>query len=621
MMKNRIIQIISIVLLVFVFTACEEYLDKTPDATAFTEEKVFTNYENSQKFIDQLLIESFWDANPWNKLRWSKQKQNGFPLQMNGSRDRISDDCLPATNLPGERMWNIRRGDFLASERDQDFRWQPNQFRRWDVKWRAIRIANLSITNIERLEDATDEQKANILGMAYFFKAHFYFQITQNWGGMPWIDKPLDPSIDLDLERDDYKTTMQNIAKSFDEAAKYLPMVVSEAEWGRPSKMAALAYKAKALLWAASPFANPGNDQQLWEDAAVAAGEAILAAESSGYYKLIDMDDWRDLYHGCTEETFKEVFYGLYMDDADWIRNLPQWRYSGIPSKGFGSGAAAESSMENLAKCFAWSNGDEINQSSLEYRTKPFFGDSTPSGHSGRDPRFYQTFVFNGQDNPISQKLEQRKVQIWHESYAGDSDKSLDMPVSDGVVPTKYTVTGYYNWKLKADANYINKAKSRQLFNYIRFADLYLFYAEAANRAWGPTGAPQGVPGLTMNAVDAINEVRIRAKMPIFDNSTPSLTVGSTEEFEEKIRNEVRVETAFEGKRFYHIRRWRIMTSPEVLNQYGLYIKKVGPEQFEYEVVKLDQAYQLTWDEKHYLFPVPNNDVFIGPKFVQNPGW
>ncbi|GGZ25281.1 carbohydrate-binding protein [Echinicola pacifica] len=615
-MKYRIIYIATL-LLILGNTSCVDYLDKSPDATAFSEEEVFSSYEKSQQFIDQLLIPSYWDADPWDDLAWGNEKINGLPLQMNGSRDRITDDCTVNTGSMGERMWRMRKGDFYAGQNDQDFRWEPNHRMRFIVKWRAIRIANMSIAYIDQLTNATEEQRANILGLAYFMRAHFYFQLVQNWGGMPWVDAPLDPTSDMDLPRDDYATSMQKIAESFDMAAEYLPEVVPSSEWGRPSRLAAMAYKAKALLWAASPFANPDNNQQLWVDAAVAAGEALAEADQSGYYYLVPLEKWRNLFHGVGEDTFHEVLFGILHKNKQWKKGQPDWRYSGIKSKAFGSGSGGEPVMENLAQCFTWSNGDPIDYSTEEFKKTPFTGDGV--NHTGRDPRFDLTLLYNGQDNPMTAR-EGRKVEIWNEAYDNSVAEELKID-GQGSPVAGYTITGYYNWKLKADANYRNNARTSHLFNFIRLADLYLFYAEAANRAWGPNSPAQGVNGFSKSSVQVLNELRARANMPAFDNSTPSLSIGSVEEFEQKIRNEVRIETAFEGKRFYHLRRWYLMTDPGVMEQRGLYIKKTGPDEFEYSVVRVDETHQIQWEEKHYLFPIENSNIFLGPNFKQNPGW
>jgi len=99
------------------------------------------------------------------------------------------------------------------------------------------------------------------------------------------------------------------------------------------------------------------------------------------------------------------------------------------------------------------------------------------------------------------------------------------------------------------------------------------------------------------------------------------LQTGDATQFEQTIRNENRVETAFEEKRYYDLRRWKIMLDPSVLIQKGVYIKKTGVSSFEYTVVTLPDNLQLKWQDRHYLFPIPYKNVELGPNFTQNPGW
>lgn len=620
-MKNIIAKAFSVVSLFAGLTSCESYLDKAPESTAFSNEQVFTDYEKSQAYVDQLLIPGYYNENPWQLGTGTGAILNGYPQGMWGTRDRWTDDCMintaPTVASNGEKY--LRTGEFYkCATTGGSGAYSENDYQRFNVKWRGIRVANTAITNISRITNATPEEKGQILGLAYYMRAHFYFELLQGWGGMPWIPRPLSPDANLDLPRDSYKTTAQKIAASFDSASVYLPVVVASEDWRRPSKVAALAYKAKALVWAASPFSNPQGDQQLWKDAAIAAGQAIDAAEKSGYYHLVDISNWRKLFADVNEEAFHEVLYGHFEKDRILDNKTSEdFQYCGIKSTAFGAGNGAESPTENMAQCFSWSNGEPVNPTTDEYKYTPFTGDGIK--HIGRDPRFNLTFVYNGQKNPMTDR-ENRKVEIWNESY--NKVSSRDLLVDAQIVPTAgYTVTGYYNWKLFPEPYYQVGNKANLMYNYMRLADIYLYYAEAANRAWGPTAAPQGIPGFSMTAVDALNKIRIRANMPIYDNSKPWLTIGSAAEFEAKIRNEFRVETAFEAKRFYDLRRWKMMTDPSVLIQKGLYIKRTAANTYEYTVVRLMDDYQLKWQEPHYLFPINPTDTFLGPNFVQNPGW
>lgn len=591
--------------------SCVDFLDREPDSVAYTDTEVFTDYEKSQKFIDQLLIpyRYFDDNDICNK----ENRDGTHGKKVYGLRERITDNCIANQQYSWVTHNAYRSGNFTNPSDDY---WAEGSELRYTTIWKAIRVANLSIANIDLITNAGDEEKAKILGLAYFLRGHFYFMLLQGWGGMPYVTEPLDPASDMDLKRDSYTETAQKIAKDFEKSAEYLPMVVPDEEWGRPSKMAAIAYKAKALIWGASPFANPENDKKLWEEAAIATGQAIDMADKSGYYRLIDMANFKKLFVDTDSETFREVIFGRANNNYKlWFAPY----FSGIKSIEFGQGGmGAESVTENLAQCFPWSNGEPVDPNTEEYQHHPFTGDGV--AHTGRDPRFYQTLLFNGATTP-QVAAKGRTVEIWNEAFNNKQAAELNVDATYKAL-NGYTFTGYYNWKLFSAA-YVTSAVVNVMWNYIRLADLYLYYAEAANRAWGPNGAPTGISDFNLTAVGSLNKIRERAGMPLYNDASPNawLRTGGVEAFEQKIRNESRIETCFEEKRFYDLRRWRMMLGSDVQIMYGLYINKTDENAFTYTVTPLPDNLNLKWKEFHYLFRIKPNDTFLGPNFEQNPGW
>jgi starch-binding outer membrane protein, SusD/RagB family len=598
----------------FAFSSCEEFLDQSPDAVAFTEEQVFTDYSLSQKYIDQLLVYgSFFDDNDM----LATTPDNYFGKRTYGTREKLSDNLIPNTQYGWISGNGFRIGNGATTNGASPY-WNESDYQRFAAFWKAIRITNMSIGNVDKIKDVTPEQKNQILGHAYFLRGHFYFMLLQGWGGMPWITSPLDPSENMDFKRDSYTVTAQNIATSFDSAAMYLPMVVSNADWGRPTKMAALACKAKALLWAACPYANPANDKKLWQDAAVAAGKAIYKAENSGYYGLVNLSNWKNMFIDVNEEALREVIFGRVLNNFSFGFGP---YYTCPKSVAFGSNTVGcESPTENLAQCFGWSNGEPVDPGSAEYKSKPFTGDGVT--HTGRDPRFDISIMHNESSVAAVQKLG-RTVQIWNASY--NNVAAQELALTSGNPTPGWTFTGYYNNKLYSDAMPTH-GRSTVMWNIIRLADLYLYYAEAANRAWGPTVSPQGISGFSLTAVQSLNKIRARANMPAYDNSKPWLTIGSWDQFEKVIRNETRIETAFEDKRFYDLRRWDLMTDPATTgptSQLGLYITRTAATTFDYKVVVLPDAstQQFKWQDRHKLFPINPANTYLGPNFKQNPGW
>jgi len=600
--------------------SCSDFLDRRPDSLAFTEDEIFTDYVSAVKFIDQLFA-------PWTYFDdWDMQNQNdglrGFThgKQFYGLRERVTDNCIGSDQNAwvGGTYW--RSGNQAAGQ--NDVFWSEGSNLRYETMWRAIRVCNISIANVDLIENATAEQKARILGPAYFCRGHFYFMLLIGWGGMPYVTEPLDPAQNMDLTRLSYTETAQMIAKDFETAADYLPMIVENINMGLPSKMSAIAYRAKALTWAASPYANPDNNRQLWVDAAVACAEAITMAENSGYYKLIDFSLFKRMFTECVDETFQEVLFGRYWEAYRLTMSV---YHVGIKSQEFGNHSwGGESVFENLAQCFYWSNGEPIDTESDEYKTKPFEGiGSANGGHDRRDPRFYESILYNGARTPQTDATG-RTVEIWNQNdYDGVGSRELVLGATGNVLDG-YTYTGYYDWKMWCNTYASTGTRYlRIMWNIIRLADIYLYYAETANRAWGPTGSPTGTPGgFSLTAVQSLNKIRERCGMPLFsaEASQPWLRPGDQQEFEKQIRNEFRVETCFEDKRWWDIRRWRLVDDPSITQMWGMYITRTGENDFTYQRVRLSSR-DLMHADRHHLFRIKDNDVYLGPNFIQNPGY
>jgi len=146
----------------------------------------------------------------------------------------------------------------------------------------------------------------------------------------------------------------------------------------------------------------------------------------------------------------------------------------------------------------------------------------------------------------------------------------------------------------------------RHVWVIFRYAEIFLNYAEALNEAYGP----EYIDGqFSLSAKDAVNKIRQRVGMPLL----PSL---SQDMFREKVRNERRVEFAFEGQRFWDIRRWKIGDRTNMI--YGLEIEKGENGAFEYNRILVEPR---KWEDKMYIYPIANTERFKNVNLVQNPGW
>ena len=139
-----------------------------------------------------------------------------------------------------------------------------------------------------------------------------------------------------------------------------------------------------------------------------------------------------------------------------------------------------------------------------------------------------------------------------------------------------------------------------------RYAEVLLSYAEAMNEWMGPKYADPEICSLT--ATDALNMVRDAADMPAVD-------IADKDAFREKVRNERRIELAFEDHRFWDIRRWKIGNVVE--NIYGIKIRRSGDTYtYSKEIVQ-----ERIWKDKMYWYPIPASESYKNPALGQNPGW
>lgn len=581
-MKNYIILFLAI--LVVALASCEsDYLDKMEEAEGLSFEDVFMDSVNYKSFADQLV-----------DLPTMKRFADGTsPL---GDFDDVSDNSISGADWTGVPSVQAAQGDFYAMRGNGNATMCNGAT--WTRVWRQVRIANISLENIEYYP-GSEKTRRQIVGQSYFFRGFAYFELTRRWGGMPYMYNSLAADDEMDLPRLSYQETLVRAAADLDTAATYLRLVIPENEWGLPTQVAALALKAKALVYAASDFAmQEAGAENLWEEAALAANEAIKAAEEAGH-GMVPIEDYAYIFHDQVEEIFtKEVIYGRYYQNI-WGGNNYKQRFR-PPGQLQGQYATAPNQL--LVDCF------EMQDSGLPI-SDPNSGYNPQDPYSGRDPRFEQSIVHNGQT------VMTKTLRIWDRDETKNPPVigSTDLQYSGGTVAMGFTKTGYYNNKW---LGLQFRKHARVTWPEIRMSELYLLFAEAANEAWDSPSSKAA--GTLYSAEEAINLVRNRAEMPNVDTKFLNKA-----DFRERVRNERRVELCFEDNRLFDIRRWRIAHLPENRDMWKMEITKVAksaeyPTGFRYE----PRLYQTrVFDEKHYLFVIDLDDTRIGPNFLQNPGW
>jgi hypothetical protein len=571
---------------------CEKYLDKIEESTGMTGEDVFTNYLNFRQFEDRMY----------------KDIHNYLDPADYGPISSLSDEGY--ITCEWETMPVIQSGDWLRAYSLG----QALQFYKVWGSWESIRIANISLENLNQMEGiATQEEIDQLKGQAHFMRAWYYYEFLKRQGGMPYITKSFKGTDNFALARLSYHETALKVAADCDTAISFLPERWDVANMGRPTKGAAMAVKSAVLLFSASPTNNPDNDQTRWDLAARASWDLINYAESTGNYKLLECKGTDNITYAIpsgnvaippTIESisypsgFDSIFlYQPYNDEIIWeywgfINNTGIYRPFTVPSLNAGGVIHGYSPTANIVDMFETNNG-------LAIEDDPVYDEQDP--YVNRDPRFYHSILFNGE-------RWTSKTDRYLELFNGGTERQ---PVQ------YYSLTGYlarkYWYKNVDQWSPPSGTYTHSIF--FRLAGIYLQYAEACNEIGGPD---YSLDGANLTAVEAVNRVRERVKMPPVN----SIYLTNKDVFRERIKNERAVELFLEGHRFFDLSRWGDAHKAEHRQLYAVDIYPDPSKPTGYVFTHpTEPFFVLTFTQKHYRWPVPLEDALMFEEFKQNPGW
>lgn len=563
----KTIKYFLLVLLLCGFGACKkDFLQRdTGVPIAFTD--VFSNPKLAAGFGD----------NSYNSLITDYARLAGSK----GMTAQFSDEAI--TNIGEKAVAAINSGQFLSAD-------ASDVVGIYNSMYAGIRNTNVMLANMDNVPWAKEPayNPAYIKGEQYFLRAFFYFELMKRFGGVILLDKAQGVGESgQDLSRSTYAETAAFILKDLDDAIGALPLVwPATSAYGRATKGAAMALKARTLLHMASPLNNSKSstnvvgDASLWENAAKVAKDVIELnryALEPNYADVLSKTDSK-------EYIMIRIRAPRSFNDS----NVPYIIDFLAPPSYLGNQSTISVTQNHVDLYEAVKKTGSVITSAAQI-TNPTSGYDSNNPYANRDPRFYNNILYN------DQIWQGRKV----ETFTGGKDVA---PSS-----SSYTKTGYYLKRLWPEI--LTKTGGTEFvhFIYFRYAEILLNYAEAINEAKGPTAD-------AFTAYSAVNLVRNRAGMP-------NLPVGlNKDQMRDRIRNERAVEFAFEDMRWWDILRWKKGGDIVAQPTRGMVITKTGST-FTYQVVNLPD-YQKTFVDYMHLYPIPQAEMFKSASgLVQNPGW
>ncbi|MXV16393.1 RagB/SusD family nutrient uptake outer membrane protein [Hufsiella ginkgonis] len=585
---NKIINLALLVVAVLAFTSCRKTFEDHP-LTFTSEDYIWDNTDVTGTYARVFLTKVY------SQLPTGYVRINGVILEC------ASDDAVPSNTT--NATWNIVNGGYSPMSTFDD---------NWSNSYSAIRKVNLFLANYKRVPWADPLVPQYLGAEARVLRAFFYYDMMKRYGGVPLLGNTVFDSNDPELfkmKRSSFDACVKYVLGELDAVKDSLrpdqtlanrgsgngTAEGTDNEAGRMRKSIALAIKAKVLLLAASPLFNPSAtpekdytgypafDKERWKaaaDAAKAVMDLNLFALEPNRYTLSTTH--------VNKEFILMRFGASYQTTWGNIMSPVGYTVGTTVSNGL------ISPTQELVDAFPMKNGKPISDPTSGYVA------ATP--YANRDPRLDQTVFYNGAT--WLTRAGAPTVETWE----GGKDKPNNSSVNGGV----QTQTGYYLKKFLAnDANktaftpVMYHSSVTPTFCLIRYADILLMYAEAQNEYSGPDAS----------VYSAVEAVRQRAGLVPYTLPQGLLQLP----MREAIRNELRVEFAFEEHRFYDIRRWKIAKSVYGVPLHGVTIVKNTNGTFTYTPKTVATPY---FNEANmFLLPIANNEVLVNPSMQQNPNY
>lgn len=639
------------------FSSCADYLDVDK---YFYDQLSIDSAFSKRKYVDG------WLSNAFEPIQYITEGE--------GMRRWMSDDIVKYEGR------DYQNGNYSATTNNGD---SENLLCK---AYEVVRKASTFIDNVDRCGELTEVEKADMKGQMRFIRAYAYWSLIRHFGPVPLIpEHGLDVSLsyeELSLPRASLDEIVAFIDQDLVVAARSLPMVRTVNNMGRPTRGAALALRARILLWVASPLMN-GNrdlfnvkdnhgrqlvpqeyDESKWAKAAAAAKEVM----DLGIYELYTIepspdtpeyerppynaefsdknfpDGWADV---DPYLSYKSIFDGtiigsknpelIFTRTSRGNEQINHWVSNCMPRTLSGSNLIGVSQKQ--VDAYYMDNGQTIQEAEATgyYKEDGFTTSSNPLNEGGapflpanvswqyahREPRFYASIAYCGSiwACASANEAQYRNKQIFYYRDLNDGKQGFkeNCPL---------TGIGFKKFVNDEDAFTQGGYRMDKTENTIRYAEMLLIYAEALNELTpGKSYTVERYNGETMTVQRDVNEmrsamkpIRMRAGVPDFDD----VVYANQELFRTALKRERQIELVGENCfRYYDLRRWKDALLEENQPLMGCNIN------ISDDVTRVQEFYRPTvvasmpkvFTQRMYLWPFPDKEMKRNVNLTQNPGW
>jgi hypothetical protein len=585
---KKLYVIFSFVIVLFVFQACKKGLNYQNN-NAINSSDVWTNADMIKAFLTDIY----------------GAMMPGWPYNGNSTDEGISNP---------KDLGNYQRGITSVALTGQN------------LDYKNIDKLNFFLSKLPAVPSSvlSSDQKQQLKGQAFFWRAWDYFGKVATFGGVPLILRPQDVTKrdSLFVPRNKTSECMAQITTDLDSAIADLPDQWDDADYGRITKGAAMAFKGKVALWYASPLFNSTDDRSRWQNAYNVNKQAVDYLKAQGYGLV---PNFRDIWYQERNKGVIMVNQFYYPDHAFFQGPIR-------PEVVTKDASNHNQLLLPLLLAFPQKDGSPLQLDTTKLKTDPAYNAQFLTDfYTNRDDRFYATVWCGGTVYPTPDiPAPTRLWYCWRRNPDPTGTKYLSLAEDQLASGANFGCSGFFDRKgLDTTLTSANVYNAGVDWPEIRFAEVLMDYGEAANEV-----------GKSAEALNVLYQIRARAGINPGTGNTYGITATSQPDIREAYIRERFVEFAFENKRSGDLRRWKRY---DILNneghRHGLYvvikpgetidwtddIMTAGVRQ-KFKAVYIDNLdgdpdYKFNLNTTHWFYPISQSNIDADSKLEQNIGW